>query len=226
MPAENRINHLDAARQGDSAALEGLLESYRNFLRLLAQTAIDVSLQGKADPSDLVQETLMKAYRQFMQFRGNTEVELTAWLRKILVRALADLVRQYKVSAARKVTRERSLEQVMNDSSNAAKQIIASSVESPSSAAERREMGVLLADALAELSPDYQQVIRLRNIESLDWPEIAITDRRTERQCLISVLITFFLFLPSQPSAVGNLSKSLDPFQGKAANRTNRQPTG
>ncbi len=68
----------------------------------------------------------------------------------------------------------------MNDSSNAAQQMVASSVESPSALAERRELGVLLADALAELSPEYQQIIRLRNIEALDWPEIARKMGRSE----------------------------------------------
>src|SRR5438034_10451874 len=103
---------IQEARRSIPGALDRLLESFRNYLRLLAQTGIDVSLRGKADPSDLVQETLLKAHERFTQFRGKTEAELAVWLRQILARALADLVRRYRVAEARKVTRERSLEEL------------------------------------------------------------------------------------------------------------------
>ena len=72
----------DARRQAPGA-LDRLLESYRNYLRLLARTGIDASLRGKADASDLVQETLIKAHQHFEQFQGQTEAELIAWLRRI-----------------------------------------------------------------------------------------------------------------------------------------------
>src|SRR5215813_7975999 len=99
------------ARRKAPGTLDQLLVSYRNYLRLLARTGIDQSMQGKADPSDLVQETLLKAHQHFDQFRGQTEAELVAWLRKILTRNLADLVRRFKMANARQVARERSLEQ-------------------------------------------------------------------------------------------------------------------
>jgi RNA polymerase sigma-70 factor (ECF subfamily) len=76
----------------------------------LARTGIDASLQGKADPSDLVQEALLKAHQNFGQFRGRTEPELAGWLRTILANVLTDLVRQYRRTEARKIARERSLD--------------------------------------------------------------------------------------------------------------------
>ncbi len=62
---------LQAARAGDTQALGGLLELYRNYLRLLARLQVGHRLQGKADPSDLVQEAFLAAQRSFPQFRGN-----------------------------------------------------------------------------------------------------------------------------------------------------------
>src|SRR5438128_208138 len=93
LPDCNRLLH--AARAGDGPALGRLLELYRNYLTLLARLQIDQRLQGKFDPSDLVQETFLEAHRDFVQFKGGSEPELVAWLRQILVTNLANLMRHY-----------------------------------------------------------------------------------------------------------------------------------
>src|SRR5262249_53118980 len=142
----------DARRPGGEP--RELLESFRNYLRLLARTGIDASLQGKADPSDVVQEVMLKAYQFFDQFRGQTEPELAAWLRQILSNVLGDLVRRYRATAARQVGRERSLEELLGSSSAALQKFLPAGGASPSESAERRELGVVLADALAELAAD------------------------------------------------------------------------
>ena len=72
------------ARDGDEAAFADLLGLYRNYLAVLARVHIDRQLQSKADQSDLVQETLMQAHKDFPQFRGSSEGELIVWLRKIM----------------------------------------------------------------------------------------------------------------------------------------------
>jgi len=161
------------ARQRAPGTLEQVLESYRNYLRLLARTGIDHSLQGKADPSDLVQETLLKAHQHFEQFRGQTEAELAAWLRQILARNLTDLARRFRIADARQVARERSLEEMLGHSSAALNNLLVGRGSSPSQSAERREMSVVLADALADMSADSREVIILRSIEERDWDDVA-----------------------------------------------------
>src|SRR5690242_19121266 len=98
---------IDRARRDEPGALDQLLASYRNYLRLLARTGIDASLRAKADPSDLVQDALLNAARNFGQFRGATDAELAGWLRQILARCLAHLVRRYQ-TGGRRVGREQS----------------------------------------------------------------------------------------------------------------------
>jgi RNA polymerase sigma-70 factor (ECF subfamily) len=160
---------LAAAKRREDQALDQLLGLYRNYLRLLARTWLDVAVRGKADPSDLVQETLIKAHRAFDGFRGNEEAELVAWLRQIMARQLTDLVRRLKADR-RDIAREQRLDSRMHDRLH---DMATSTFAGPSAAARRREMGVLLADALAKLSPARREVIVLRNLEELDWPEIA-----------------------------------------------------
>jgi RNA polymerase sigma-70 factor (ECF subfamily) len=168
------------AREAEPGALDRLLESYRNYLRLLARTGIDHSLRGKADPSDLVQETLLKAHQNFGQFRGETEAELAAWLRQVLARNLTDLVRRYRRSASRRVSREQSLDELLGKSFHALGSLISSNGSSPSAGAQRRELSVVLADALAQLGPDHREVIVLRSLEELEWDEVARRMGRSE----------------------------------------------
>src|SRR4051812_22305872 len=71
------------------------LEPHRNFLRLIARLRLDPRLKGKLDPSDVVQQTLLRAHESIDQFRGQGEAELAAWLRQILAATMIDEVRRY-----------------------------------------------------------------------------------------------------------------------------------
>src|SRR5271166_5747378 len=138
---------IERARREEPGALDRLLDSYRNYLRLLARTGLDASLRGKADPSDLVQDALLKASQCFGQFRGGCDAELAGWLRQILARCLADFVRRYR-AGTRRAGREQSLDQLLDRSSQAMARMLAARGTSPSASAERRDLGVVLSDAL------------------------------------------------------------------------------
>jgi DNA-directed RNA polymerase specialized sigma24 family protein len=78
----------------DGADLVRQLESFRNYLMLLARPQIDDPLRGRLDPKDLVQQTLARAIERQGQFRGASGAQRAAWLRTLLSRTLIDDVRK------------------------------------------------------------------------------------------------------------------------------------
>jgi RNA polymerase sigma-70 factor (ECF subfamily) len=161
------------ARAGDVAAQGRLLELYRNYLRLVARATIGQALRARLDASDLVQETFLKAHREFRDFLGTSEPELTAWLRQILVRTVANQARHHR-RKGRDYHRDEPLEALLERSSSGVQRALAAPLASPSSIASRREQAVLLADALEKLPADYREVFLMRNLEHIPFEEIAV----------------------------------------------------
>jgi RNA polymerase sigma-70 factor (ECF subfamily) len=176
--ANNPEQMIVEARSGNETELGRLLELYRTYLRLLARIEIGRRLQGKLDASDLVQETFLEAHRNFAQFRGDDEPQFVRWLRQILAAKVANLVRHYFGTQGRDVRLEQELAADLDNSSYLMGHEFAASLTSPSQLAVRREQAVLLANALDRLSPEHREVIVLRHLEGLTFPEVA---RRMER---------------------------------------------
>jgi len=166
-----------AARTGDPALIEGLLEPYRKYLKLLARMQIGPKLQVKADESDVVQETFLEAHCGFPNFRGESEAELVEWLRSILAMRLAELFRRYLGTQQRDIRLEQQIEQDLGRSTIILRSGVitglASPESSPSQRAIRHEEGVHLAEALADLPEEYREVIVLRNLEALPFKQVA-----------------------------------------------------
>jgi RNA polymerase sigma-70 factor (ECF subfamily) len=161
----------DDADQG----LGRLLDLYRGYLGLLARMEVGPRLKRKVDPSDLVQETLLDAHRQFAHFEGTTEAQFLAWLRRILAGKAANTVRHYLGTQSRNLQQE--LEADLSQSFDRmwlhVSQLAAAAGPSPSQQYLHREQSVLIADALQRLPDDYRQVIVLRHWDDLTFPQIA-----------------------------------------------------
>src|SRR4051795_4600725 len=167
---------LDRARHGSRSSLGSLLEQYRNYLVVLAGTQIEKRLQRRVSPSDVVQETMLRAHKNFAQFRGTTEPELLAWLRQILVNNLAHFVEQHMLAARRDVRREVSIERLgvaLEQSTIQLAALVPAQGKSPSMAVQQREEAVVLADRLSQLSDDYREVLVLRNLQGLPFDAVA-----------------------------------------------------
>jgi RNA polymerase sigma-70 factor (ECF subfamily) len=149
---------------------EHRLERFRDYLRLLARIQLTAGLQAKLDPSDVVQQTLLKAHQNWAQFRGRSEAELAAWLRAILAHHLADVCRKFGPGPG---GRERSLEAALEQSSARLESWLAADDTLPSQKFERQEQLLRMAEGLARLPEDQRTALELRHLRGLAVAEAA-----------------------------------------------------
>ena len=167
---------LSAARSGDRDALGRLLQWYANYLGILASTQLDRRLRRRLNPSDIVQEAMLAAHRDFPAFRGQTQGELLCWLRAILINVLHRSFDRHVKVEKRDIRREISIDEVsirMEESATKMAALLPAQCDSPSAALRAKERGLELADQLSKLKPDYRDVIVLRIVKGLSFEEIA-----------------------------------------------------
>ena len=138
------------------------LARYRIYLRLLARLQLDPRLRAKLDPSDVVQQTLLKAYEKHDQFRGQTEAELAGWLRAILANTLTDAVRRGQAREGLHRSLEASIEQ---SSSRLEAWLGEAAGSSPSDHLVRQEQLLILSESLAQLPDDQQRAVELKHLQ-------------------------------------------------------------
>jgi len=164
---------LQQARLGNDEQRDRLFEACRPYLGLVARAQVESSLRAKVDASDLVQETLLEAHRDFQHFQGQSEGEWLAWLRNILSHNAADFVRRFRGTAKRDARREVALRSPGDPSTALRGADPASPIESPSQQVMRRDRELAVAAALDQLTDDYREVIMLRNLQRLPFDEVA-----------------------------------------------------
>lgn len=159
-----------SGRDGSRHAIGELLERCRQYLALIANRELATHLRPKAGASDLVQETFLEAQQCFDQFSGETEADLLAWLRGILLHNLSDFVRRYEGSEKRRVSRERRLDSACVETPRAV--FPAAEAMTPSRWVMRQERIDALRTALARLRDDDRRVLCLRYQSGMTFAEI------------------------------------------------------
>jgi RNA polymerase sigma-70 factor (ECF subfamily) len=144
------------------------LEPYRDYLILLARSNLDFRLRGQIDPSDVVQQTLLKAHSKRSQFRGTTEAQWVAWLRAILANDLAEASRRLG-----RIPRGRSFEAALEESAERLETFLAADQSSPSQRAMQVERLARLVEALAGLPEDQRVAVELQHFQGLTVAQVA-----------------------------------------------------
>jgi RNA polymerase sigma-70 factor, ECF subfamily len=172
---------LASAKNGRAESLNELLQLYGNYLRVVAGVRLDDRLRARCSPSDVVQDTLLDAFRDFPQFRGRTKAEFLGWLRQILANNILRMTERHLDAAKRAVRREVSLDAVQGSSRSSASLvgILADRAASPSSIVGSREAATILVDQLANLPADYREVLVLRHFQGLSFAEVGQQMRRS-----------------------------------------------
>jgi len=152
----------------DTNPPEALFAQIRDYLRILARIGLDPRLRSKLDESDVVQQTLLEAHRDWDQFRGKSEGERYAWIKRILARNLANLVRDY-TRDKRDVNREAA-----EASSHRIANWLASNEATPATLMQREEESARVALALASLPELQREAVILRHWH--DWPVADIAE--------------------------------------------------
>ncbi|MFO0808341.1 MAG: sigma-70 family RNA polymerase sigma factor [Gemmataceae bacterium] len=152
-------------------------ERWRTYLVVLARLHLGRVERG-FEASDLVQQTLLDAYRDRATFRGRTNAEKAAWLHRLLTCNLADAWRA-RHRAKRDADREMSLEAALEASSRRIEQFLAAEQSSPSQRADRNEQFALLAAALTQLPDAQRDAVVLHYFEGQSLDAISAELSRT-----------------------------------------------
>ena len=169
-PPKEVTRWLAEARGGSLEALGQVLEACRGYLLRIAGRRLSADLRSKGGASDLVQQTFLDAQCQFERFQGESEKELLAWLRQILLHNLAHFQRRYRAAAKRDLSREAPLPGEASSTDGGAG--LATQTPSPSEEMVAREEAQAVQQALERLPDEHRQVLSLRHQEQLTFEEI------------------------------------------------------
>jgi RNA polymerase sigma-70 factor, ECF subfamily len=166
---------LRRAAQGDQAAWGDLLVRSRDRLRRMVALRLDRRLQGRVDPSDIIQEACIDASARLAEYARQPEMPFFLWLRFLTGQRLVRVHRQHLGAEMRDVAREVSLYRgalPAATSAALAAQLLGRDTR-PSEAAVRAERSIRLQEALNSMDPLDREVLALRHFEQLSNAEAA-----------------------------------------------------
>ena len=166
---------LARAQSGDEDAMAILFDQYGRRLRQMIRLRLDRRLQGRVDPSDVLQEAYLDARRKLPNYSTKDDLPFFLWLRLVVGQKLTDCHRYHLGAKMRDAGREISLHQgpmPMATSFALAAQLLGK-MTTPSRAAMRAESRLRIQEALDAMDPIDREVLTLRHFEVLSNSETA-----------------------------------------------------
>ena len=146
---------------GDRAAFDGLFEKYRRRLAVLIHYKLSPELRASLEVDDVLQETLLRAWRDIDRFHYRAPGSFLSWLASIADHVIVD--------AARYRGRERRA----GDATPLSRAPEPADTRTPSRLLSQKENVDALLARLDALPDDYRQAILLARIEGLSTAEMA-----------------------------------------------------
>ena len=160
MTREQEVQIVQRVLEGDVNAFEKLVLEYEKSVYALTQRMCS----NAEDAADMTQETFIKAYNSLSSFRGDSK--FSVWLYRIATNVCLDFLR----SKSRKPTVSLSME---DDDGEEVELDIADESQSPERLLERGLTRDAVRRGLNALSPEYRQILLLREIQGLSYEEIS-----------------------------------------------------
>jgi len=166
---------LDRAAVADPEAVGELFGLHRQQLRRMIELRIDRRLQGRLDPSDVLQEAYLEYAAALPGYVKNPEAPFYLWLRCIAERKLHALHRQHLGTRMRDAARDVGL--VRGAAREASSIVLAAQLlgklTTPSQACQRAELQLRVQQALDEMAHLDREILALRHYEQLSNKEAA-----------------------------------------------------
>ncbi len=166
---------VEQAAAGNPESWAELMKRYRSRLRRMVGFRLDSRLQGRVDPSDVVQDVCLEAWQHLGSYVSQPDAPFFLWLRAVAGHKLVDIHRHHLGTRMRDARREVSLYQGSlpgATSAALAAQLLGHSTR-PSEAAVRAERKIQLQTALNAMDPIDREVLALRHFEQLTVSETA-----------------------------------------------------
>jgi RNA polymerase sigma-70 factor, ECF subfamily len=166
---------LRLAAQGDAGSWQALVEESRQRLRRMVAFRLDHRLQGRVDPSDVLQDAYLEAWRDLGAYLRRPEIPFFLWLRGIAGNKLRELHRHHLGTRMRDPRREVSTrgKTMQETTSTAMAAELLGNLTRASEEAVRLELKLRLQDALNTMDPLDREVLALRHFEQLSPAETA-----------------------------------------------------
>ena len=166
---------VDRAVRGDDRAWDALMTPHRERLRRMIALRLDHRLQGRVDPSDVIQESALDAARRLPEYARNPSLPFYLWLRYLAAQRLMEQHRRHLGAKVRDARREVSLYRgtCPETTSVHLASFLLGENSTPSQAAVRVEEQLRLQHALDLLPAIDREVLALRHFEQLSNAEAA-----------------------------------------------------
>ena len=174
-PSETESTLLGRAGAGDRQAVADLFDRYRGRLEQMVRLRMDRRLQGRLDPSDVLQEAYLEVARRAGRFAREPTTSVFLWLRFLTGQGLSTCTAS--TSAPRCATPARRSRSTAGPGRRPPRprwpRMLLGRLTSPSRAAIRAETQLRIQEALNGMDPIDREVLALRHFEQLTNAETA-----------------------------------------------------